>query len=86
MVNLLSLIIYLLKTCVFSDRLQWVAHVEFSNKEIDITSESADGRLPRTEKLRSMVKQGIPHSLRPQIWMRLSGKPAHKSRFLQSLT
>ena len=29
--------------------------------------------LPRSDKLNSMVRLGIPHSLRPQLWMRLSG-------------
>lgn len=57
----------------FSGRLQWLAFIEFSNKEMDLSSENTDGKLPRTEKLRTMVKQGIPHSLRPQMWMRLSG-------------
>jgi hypothetical protein len=56
-------------------RLQWVAHLEFShNKEVcDLTWDRVEVRLPRTEKLRSMVRAGIPHSLRPQMWMRLSG-------------
>nr|CAD7426265.1 unnamed protein product [Timema monikensis] len=56
-------------------RLQWVAHLEFShNKEVcDLTWDKVDVRLPRTEKLRSMVHAGIPHSLRPQMWLRLSG-------------
>ncbi|XP_077286279.1 small G protein signaling modulator 3 homolog isoform X2 [Arctopsyche grandis] len=54
-------------------RLQWLAFIEFSNKEMDLSSENTDGKLLRTEKLRNMVKQGIPHSLRPQMWMRLSG-------------
>lgn len=56
-------------------RLQWVAHLEFShNKEVcDLTWDKVDVTLPRTEKLRSMVLAGIPHSLRPQMWMRLSG-------------
>ncbi|XP_021918012.1 small G protein signaling modulator 3 homolog isoform X2 [Zootermopsis nevadensis] len=56
-------------------RLQWVAHLEFShNKEVcDLTWDKVEVRLPRTEKLRSMVRAGIPHSLRPQMWMRLSG-------------
>lgn len=30
-------------------------------------------RLQRSEKLRAMIRQGIPHSLRTQIWLRLSG-------------
>lgn len=56
-------------------RLQWVAHLEFShNKEVcDLTWDKVDVTLPRTEKLRAMVLAGIPHSLRPQMWMRLSG-------------
>jgi len=32
-----------------------------------------DSRFTRTEKLRQMVRVGIPHSLRPHMWMRLSG-------------
>ncbi|XP_046386904.1 small G protein signaling modulator 3 homolog [Ischnura elegans] len=56
-------------------RLQWVAYLEFShNKEVcDLTWDKVEVRLPRTEKLRSMIRAGIPHSLRPQMWMRLSG-------------
>ncbi|KAK7793285.1 hypothetical protein R5R35_004989 [Gryllus longicercus] len=56
-------------------RLQWVAHLEFSHSKeaSDLTWDKVDVRLPRTEKLRSMVFAGIPHSLRPQMWMRLSG-------------
>lgn len=57
-------------------RLQWVAHLEFShNKEVsDLTWDKVEVRLPRTEKLSTMVRNGIPHSLRPQMWMRMSGK------------
>lgn len=57
-------------------RLQWVAHLEFShNKEVsNLTWDKVEVRLPRTDKLRSMVAAGIPHSLRPQMWMRMSGK------------
>lgn len=56
-------------------RLQWVAHLEFShNKELtDLTWDKVAVRLPRTDRLRTMVQAGIPHSLRPQMWMRLSG-------------
>ncbi|KAK5639179.1 hypothetical protein RI129_011671 [Pyrocoelia pectoralis] len=56
-------------------RLQWVAHLEFShNKEVsDLTWDKVEMQLPRTDKLRTMVRAGIPHSLRPQMWMRLSG-------------
>ncbi|XP_044256607.1 small G protein signaling modulator 3 homolog isoform X1 [Tribolium madens] len=57
------------------DRLQWVAHLEFShNKEVsDLTWDKVEVKLPRTDKLRSMVRAGIPHSLRSQMWMRMSG-------------
>uniref|UniRef100_T1J9C7 RUN and TBC1 domain-containing protein 3 n=1 Tax=Strigamia maritima TaxID=126957 RepID=T1J9C7_STRMM len=56
-------------------RLKWVAHLEFThNNEVqDLTWDKVEARLPRTEKLRQMVRNGIPHSLRPQIWLRLSG-------------
>lgn len=56
-------------------RLQWVAHLEFShNKEVsDLTWDKVEVRLPRTDKLKSMVEAGVPHSLRPQIWTRMSG-------------
>lgn len=56
-------------------RLQWIAHLEFShNKEAsELTWDNVAVTLPRTGKLRNMVRAGIPHSLRPQIWMRLSG-------------
>lgn len=57
------------------ERLKWIAHLEFShNKEAtELTWDTVDVFLPRTEKLKNMVRAGIPHSLRPQMWMRLSG-------------
>jgi hypothetical protein len=63
------------KTIIFFRRLQWVAHLEFShNTEVsDLTWDTVEERLPRTDRLRVMVRQGIPHSLRPQLWMRMSG-------------
>jgi len=61
---------------ICSCRLQWVALLEFShNKEVaELSWQNIDRSLPRTDKLREMVRRGIPHSLRPQIWMRMSGK------------
>lgn len=61
-------------------RLQWVALLEFShNKEVtELSWQNMDRRLPRTDKLREMVRRGIPHSLRPQIWMRMSGIKQYK--------
>lgn len=63
-------------------RLQWIAHLEFShNKEAsELTWDNVAVTLPRTEKLRSMARAGIPHSLRPQMWMRLSGALQKKMR------
>lgn len=66
---------------MYSFRLQWVALLEFShNKEVaELSWQNIDRRLPRTDKLREMVRHGIPHSMRPQIWMRMSGtKPYRK--------
>lgn len=56
-----------------TSRLKWIAHLEFStNSSGDLNFESST--IPKTEKLRNMVIfEGIPHSLRPQIWMCLSG-------------
>lgn len=56
-------------------RLKWIAHLEFSHtKEVsELAWENIETRLPKTEKLRGMVHDGIPHSLRPQLWLRLSG-------------
>lgn len=57
-------------------RLQWIAFLEFShNKEAsELTWENIDVVLPRTEKLRNMIinGEGISHSLRAQLWLRLS--------------
>ncbi|XP_068209056.1 small G protein signaling modulator 3 homolog [Palaemon carinicauda] len=56
-------------------RLQWIAYLEFSHSDEvgELTWDHVDIRLPRTDKLRGMVRAGVPHSLRPQLWMRLSG-------------
>jgi hypothetical protein len=32
-----------------------------------------ENRLPRSEKLKTMMKQGVPHSLRSHMWPRLCG-------------
>ncbi|KAG5896006.1 hypothetical protein JTB14_007571 [Gonioctena quinquepunctata] len=63
-------------------RLQWVAHLEFShNTEVsDLTWDKVEVRLLRTDKLLTMVQSGIPHSLRPQMWMRMSGALEKKQK------
>ncbi|CAN8003392.1 unnamed protein product, partial [Ixodes hexagonus] len=61
-------------------RLQWIAYLEFThNNEVgDLTWDKVEPQLPHSDKLHSMLRSGgIPHSLRPQLWMRLSGA-AHK--------
>lgn len=63
-------------------RLQWIAHLEFAhNKEAtELSWDHVELLLQRTEKLRKMVQNGIPHSLRPQMWMRLSGALSKKQK------
>ncbi|XP_073183212.1 small G protein signaling modulator 3 isoform X3 [Lepidochelys kempii] len=56
-------------------RLKWQAHLEFThNHDVgDLTWDKIEVTLPGSDKLRSLVLAGIPHSMRPQLWMRLSG-------------
>lgn len=57
-------------------RLQWIAYLEFThNDEVgDLTWDKVEPQLPHSDRLHSMLRSGgIPHSLRPQLWMRLSG-------------
>ncbi|XP_069765857.1 small G protein signaling modulator 3 isoform X1 [Narcine bancroftii] len=62
-------------------RLRWQAYLEFThNHDVgDLTWDKIDVILPRSQKLRSLILTGIPHSLRPQMWVRLSGA-LHKKR------
>lgn len=50
-------------------RLRWQAHLEFTHNHTvgDLTWELIDSVLPRSERLRSLVLGGIPHSMRPQV-------------------
>ncbi|XP_064478602.1 small G protein signaling modulator 3 homolog [Ornithodoros turicata] len=62
-------------------RLQWIAYLEFThNNEVgDLTWDRVKTSLPHNEKLSNMLRlAGIPHSLRPQLWMRLSGAATKK--------
>ncbi|XP_026550617.1 small G protein signaling modulator 3 isoform X3 [Notechis scutatus] len=56
-------------------RLKWQAHLEFThNHDVgDLTWDKIEVSLPHSDKLHSLVLAGIPHSMRPQLWMRLSG-------------
>lgn len=69
-----------------SNRLKWIAHLEFStNSHGDLNFES--NSIPKSEKLRNMVIfEGIPHSLRPQIWMSLSGAYEKRRKSQSSYT
>lgn len=50
-------------------RLRWQAHLEFThNHDVgDLTWDKIAMSLPRSDKLRSLVLAGIPHSMRPQV-------------------
>lgn len=64
-------------------RLQWIAHLEFahhSEQAAELSWDSVDVTMARTEKLHTMVRAGIPHSLRPQMWMRMSGALQKRQR------
>lgn len=67
-----------------SSRLKWIAHLEFSsNANGDLNFESKT--IPKTEKLRNMIiSEGIPHSLRPQMWLCLSGAYEKKRKSTSS--
>lgn len=58
-------------------RLRWQAHLEFThNHDVgDLTWDKIAASLPRSEKLRSLVLAGIPHSMRPQVRPR---RPGHR--------
>lgn len=60
---------------------QWTAHLDLSKSAelAEHTLDAVEQTLPRTEKLRGMILAGVPHSLRPQIWMRLSGAVQKKA-------
>lgn len=62
-------------------RLKWIAYLEFThNNEVgDLTWDKVEPHLPHTPKLRGLLREGgIPHSLRPQLWMHLSGAARKK--------
>uniref|UniRef100_A0A8C1JDF9 Small G protein signaling modulator 3 n=1 Tax=Cyprinus carpio TaxID=7962 RepID=A0A8C1JDF9_CYPCA len=56
-------------------RLRWQAHLEFTHNHTvgDLTWDKISPTLARSDRLRTLVLGGIPHSMRPQLWMRLSG-------------
>ncbi len=57
---------------VFVFSLQWIAQLNF-DKGDEISWENVGLTLPKSNRLAEMVKRGIPHSLRYQLWMRFAG-------------
>ncbi|CAG0914429.1 unnamed protein product [Notodromas monacha] len=61
------------------ERLQWLAYLEFAHGKECLTGvgglswDGVDSRLTQTDRLKSMIQAGIPHSLRAQVWLRISG-------------
>uniref|UniRef100_A0A7M5XAK7 RUN and TBC1 domain-containing protein 3 n=1 Tax=Clytia hemisphaerica TaxID=252671 RepID=A0A7M5XAK7_9CNID len=74
-------------TCVASEdptaRFKWIAYIESIQKGVvgDLTWDKVDRSLERTDKLKELVYNGIPHSMRVHLWPRLSGalKKKHES-------
>lgn len=64
-----------------AQRLRWQAHLEFThNHDVgDLTWDKIAVSLPCSEKLRSLVLAGIPHSMRPQV--RPPQNPRHVKMF-----
>eukprot|EP00795_Rhopilema_esculentum_P008909 gene8909-16534_t len=62
-----------------TQRLKWIAHLEFTQNHIagDLSWDKV-GLLPKSDKLRELVYAGIPHSMRMHVWPRISGALAKK--------
>jgi len=52
--------------------MQWISFLENLYKN-EMSEKEITTLKPRSKLLQSMVRQGIPHSLRPQLWMQFSG-------------
>lgn len=52
--------------------MQWISYFENVFKN-ELSEKEKITLKPHSEILQSMVRQGIPHSLRPQLWMQFSG-------------
>ncbi len=59
-------------------RLKWIAQLEFAQ------TEGGEQHIARTDRLRDLVLDGIPHALRPHVWVRLAG--AHRKRSESEVT
>uniref|UniRef100_A0A1I7STV8 RUN and TBC1 domain-containing protein 3 n=1 Tax=Bursaphelenchus xylophilus TaxID=6326 RepID=A0A1I7STV8_BURXY len=66
---------------VESNRLQWIAHIQFKNGDVnkDITWDDVDGDLFKDQKSIELVKKsGIPHSFRSFMWPRFCGATSRR--------
>jgi hypothetical protein len=56
-------------------KLKWLAYFEFTQNlgMGEVTWDKVASVLPRSDRLLSLVKGGIPHSMRSQVWQRLTG-------------
>lgn len=52
--------------------MEWISYFENMYKNESSETEKTTFK-PHSKTLQSMVRQGIPHSLRPQLWMKFSG-------------
>lgn len=69
-------------------RLKWQAHLEFThNHDVgDLTWDKIEVTLQHSDKLRSLVLAGIPHSMRPQVrLLRKENLPVRTSDYIQHL-
>lgn len=67
-------------------RLKWQAHLEFThNHDVgDLTWDKIEVTLPHSDKLRSLVLAGIPHSMRPQVrLLKKESLPVRISDYIQ---
>ncbi|CAD5118292.1 DgyrCDS7006 [Dimorphilus gyrociliatus] len=68
-------------------RKQWIGFLKLLQKESELHSwRMVRNRLPKTKELYDMVIKGIPHSIRPKIWIRLTGALSKKSKLVTSYT
>uniref|UniRef100_A0A0K2UNQ4 RUN and TBC1 domain-containing protein 3 n=1 Tax=Lepeophtheirus salmonis TaxID=72036 RepID=A0A0K2UNQ4_LEPSM len=64
-------------------RLKWIAHLEFSSSDPEsgasLCWDSVVQNINKTETLRNMVLEGIPHSCRAEVWKRLASSMEKKN-------
>lgn len=67
------------------NRKLWIQYLKFLQKDSNIISwKGINNFLLKTNELYDMVIKGIPHSIRPQIWIRLTGALRKKAKLVTS--